>query len=131
MFGKTPHCVSLSSSDSLWSCLALALALLGIMLPVTGLPAWAQVQNLYLASGSSDEQEKEFPDEEGDGDSTDGYLDAHLVYRGSPRKSLPPRCIGWKSQLLVVTRDSACFHHAFHNDRDAAACSAARLPLRC
>src|SRR5690242_16931972 len=111
MSGRGTRCVSPWSPASLWSRLALALALLGIILPVTGLSASAQVQNRCFASGSSDEQENEFPGEREQGDSTDSDLEAHLMCRGSPRRSLAPRCTRWKSQLLVVAGASACFHN--------------------
>ena len=129
MFGKVPHRVSRSWPARRWSWLARALALVGMMLPVTGWQASAHLQNLCLAGGSSDESENEIPGEEGD--PTDGDLEAHLLSQGLTRASLRARLVEWTSELVVVTGDSACFPHALHNDRDAAACSAARLPLRC
>jgi hypothetical protein len=131
MFLPPPHRVSQAWPANRWLWLAPALALLGMLLPATGWQSAAQLQNLCLAGSSSDEGENEFPGEDEGGDSADGDLEAHLLFRRASRESLWPALAAETSELLVVTDDSACFPHALPSDRDAAACSAARLPLRC
>jgi hypothetical protein len=82
------------------------------------------LQNVCLAGGPSDEGENESSEEEGD-------LEAHLLPLGASRESLRPRLVKVTSELPTGTGDLARFHRALHSDRDAAACSAARLPMRC
>jgi hypothetical protein len=130
MLAKALHRIHLSWPASRRSRLATALALLAMILPATGCQASAQWHHLGLAGGSSEEGENEFPDEDEGGDSTDSDLEAHLLFRPSLRTSLL-RLVGGMSPSFVVTGGSACFHDVLDNDRDAAACSAARLPLRC
>jgi hypothetical protein len=114
-----------------WSWLAPALALMGMLLPVTGWSASAQLQNLWVAGNPSGDGENEFPGgDEGD-DADDGDLEAHLLYRRTPRESLPPGVDAGTSAPLWMDGDTACTPRALHSDRPAAACSAARLPLRC
>lgn len=122
MFAKALHQVSLSWPACRWSSLALALAIVGTTLPVTGWQVSAQLQNLGHVSGSCDEGQNEFP-----GEQQDGEHEASPQLQGPSRKPLRPRPVG----VLVVTGDSACFRHALQNDRDAADFSSARLPLRC
>lgn len=131
MFAKAPHIKTPSWPASRWSWLTRVLALAGIMVTVAGWQVSAQMQNFSLASGTFDERDSEFPGEDEEGNSIDDDLEAQLLPRRSPRASLRAGLAGWTSELLVVTRDSAGFRQALHNDRDAAARSAARLPLRC
>jgi hypothetical protein len=130
MLATVPRRISQSSRAGRSSWLAPALALLAMMVPATGCQASAHLQILGLAGSSSDEGETEFPGEDEGGDSTDSDLEAHLLFRPSPRTFLP-RLAGGMSPSFVVIGGSACFHDVLNHDRDAAACSAARLPLRC
>lgn len=130
MHAKVPHRVSLPARARRSSWLAPVLALLAMMLPATGCQASAQLQTLGLAGSPSDEGETEFPGEDEGGDSTDSDLEAHLLFRPTLRTSLP-RLVGGLPPSFVVTGGSSCCHDMLSNDRDAAACSAARLPLRC
>jgi hypothetical protein len=130
MHATVPHRISQSSRARRSSWLAPALALLAMMLPATGCQASAQLQNPGLAGSSSDEGETEFPGEDEGGDSTDSDIEAHLLFRPSLR-TLLPRVAGGMSPSFVVTVGTAGFRDVLNHDRDAAACSAARLPLRC
>lgn len=121
----------MSLPTGIWSWLARSLALAAIMLLATGWQASVQWQSLCLAGISSNEGGTEFPGEDEGGDSADGDLEVHLLFRRSLRESLPPGIVGGQSEPLVVTEDSARFSHALRTDRDAAACSTALLPLRC
>jgi hypothetical protein len=114
-----------------WSWLARALALIGILLPVTSWQASAQSQNRYCAGDSSDDRENEFPGEDEGGDSADGDLEAHLVFRRSARESLGAGLVRLTSERLVVAGESAGFAQAHRNDRAAAAGNAAPLHIRC
>jgi hypothetical protein len=102
-----------------------------MLLPVTGWQASAQLQNLCVAGSAADEGENEFPAEDEGGDSADGDLEAHLLFRRSLRESLPPGLVGEESQPLEVEGDAARVFRALPTDHCSAACSAARLPLRC
>jgi hypothetical protein len=113
----------------LW--LAPALAILGMLLPVTGLPASSQLQNLCAAGNPSDDGENEFPGDDEGGDADDGDLEAHTLYRRAPRESLPPAFDAGTSEPLAMVGDTGCTPRALHSNRPADACSAARIPLRC
>jgi hypothetical protein len=110
---------------SLW----LALALLGMFLPLTGWQASIQLQHLCAAGNSSDERGSEFPGEE-EGDPADGDLET-LLFRRSPRESLPGGVLGQTWLLLPVDGQEACSGRAVGRERDATLCSAALIPLRC
>lgn len=125
-----PHRIAKSWPAPRWSCLAPPLALLGMLLPMTGWQASAQLQNLGFAE-SSDAGENEFPGEDEGGDSADGDLEVHLLFRRSPRESFPPGALKGTCALLAVEGDKACSTRELHRERDAAVCSAARAPMRC
>jgi hypothetical protein len=131
MFRKIPHRISLSSRAGRWPWLARALALVGILLPVTSWQTAAQLQSRYCEGGSADDRENEFPGDNEEGDSTDGDFEAQLVFRRSPRESLRPGLVRSTSERLVVTGDSVCFAQAHRSDLAAAACTAAPLHMRC
>src|SRR5579863_2134798 len=115
--------------DCRW--LWLSLALLGILLPLTGWPAVGQLVCACAVGNSSDEREEEFPGEDEEGDSADSELEAHLLFRRSPRESRPCEMAGQASTFLPVESDRASRSRAVGRERDTAACSAAPLPLRC
>ena len=125
MVSKRPHRIDTAWPACRWSWLATGLALLGMLLPVSGWQVSAQFQSLCFAGNAADEGEDE------GGDSDDGDLEAHLLFRRSPRESLPPGLVGEASQPLNVGDDAPRGSHALHADRAAATLSAARLPLRC
>ena len=131
MFCNRPHRPGKSRAARRWSWLAPALAVLGMLLPVTGWPACTQLQSLCLAGNSSDDGEREFPADDEGQDSDDGDLEAHLFLRRSPRESLPPIVVAESIETLVKNRDARAFPCAARIERHAAACSAAPLVLRC
>ena len=114
-----------------WRWVPVWLALAGMLLPLTGWPASLQLQNLCAADGSSDERENEFPGENEEGDPADRDLETHLLYRRSPRESLSAVFAGQRSTILPVEGDRARCVRTAGSERNAAACSAAPLPLRC
>jgi hypothetical protein len=116
----------MSRLTSRWSWLAWALALVGMMLPLTGWQASAQSRNLCLAGSSSDKGENESPGEEDAGD-----IESQVLILGSSRESLRPRLVAGTFEVFVVTGNSACSRRALHNDPETAAPSAVRLSLRC
>jgi hypothetical protein len=131
MFSNPLHQLGKSSPARRWSWLAPALALVGTLLPMTGWQASAQWQNRGVAGNSSDDGENEFPGEDEGGDSSDGDLEANLPFRRSVRESLASALAGEPSAPLTGGSDQASMARAPHPGRPAAACSAARLPLRC
>ena len=131
MFSKRPGRAGESWPARRWSWVAPLLALAGMLLPLTGWQASAQLQSLGVAGSSADEGENEFPVEDEAGDSIDGDLEACLALRRSPRESLPPGFVAGTSGPLTAEGDEASLTRALRMEREAAACSAARLPLRC
>jgi hypothetical protein len=128
MSPSRPHRIAKSWPAPRWSWFPPALALLAMLLPMMGCQASAQLQSLRLAaSSSSEEGENEFP---GGDDSVEGDLEAHLLRR-SPREFLPPGIARGTCERLAADGHSASRVPALDRERDAAACSAARLPLRC
>ena len=114
-----------SSPARRWSWLAPTLALLGMILPVTGWQA-AQLQSCSAAGSSSDGGENEFPGENEESDWCDAGLEAHLLCRRWSRDGRSLRPAGTVTALDgKETTDTA------HCDGDAAARRRARLPLRC
>jgi|GEM_PF-5758618 len=114
-----------------WRWVPVWLALAGMLLPLTGWQASLQLQSLCAADGSSDERENEFPGENEEGDSADRDLETHLLYRRSPRENLSAVFAGQTSTMLPVDGHHARCVRAAGSERNAAACSAAPLPLRC
>lgn len=131
MIAKVPQHIRSSRRAGRWPWLARALALVGMLLPVTSWQASAQLQTRYCEGGSADDREHEFPSEDEEGDSADGDLEAHLVFRRSPRESLRSGLARSTPERLVAAGDSAGFARAVPNDRVAAAGSAAPLHMRC
>src|SRR6266436_910971 len=114
-----PHRSGKSWPAFRWSWLALAV--LGMLLPMTGWSAPAQLQNLCAAGNPSDDGENEFPGDDEGSDADDGDLDAHLLYRRTPRETLPLGVDAGTSEPLVVDGDTGCTARALHSDRPAAA----------
>jgi hypothetical protein len=102
-----------------------------MLLPVTGWPAPSQLQNLCTAENPSDDGENQFPGNDEGGDADDGDLEAHTLYRRAPRESLPPAFDAGTFEPLALDGDTGCSAGALGRNRDAATCSAARIPLRC
>jgi hypothetical protein len=121
------HNVAESWSAYCWSWLAL----IAMLLPLTGWQASAQSPNLGIAGRTSDEGENEFPGEDEGGDSANGDLEAHLLFRRQNREDLPPGTARETSAPLMAESDSAWFARAPGTDRVAAESSAAQLRLRC
>jgi hypothetical protein len=126
-----PHCSGKSGAARRWSWLPPVLALLSMLLPVTGWPASAQLQNLCIAANGSDDGENELPGDDEGSDADDGDMEAHLLIRRLARESLPPAAVAESIAKLAVEGETGCSSRFLHRVRKAAACSAARLPLRC
>jgi hypothetical protein len=107
------------------------MALLGMLLPLTGWSASAPLQNLCLAGNPSDDGENEFPGDDEGRDTDDGDLEAHLLFRRLPRESLTPAAAAGTIETLCVHGETGCSARSLRRDREAAAYSTARLPLRC
>jgi hypothetical protein len=114
-----------------WSWLAPALALAGMLLPMTGGQAAARLQILCFAGSSADEGENEFPGEDQEGDSAGGDLESHLPLRRLPRESFASGLGGELSAPLNDGSQQESLAGAFHQRRCAAASNAVRIPLRC
>lgn len=123
------HYFRIARPDSRW--LWLSLALLGMLLPLTGWPAVGGLQCAGPPGDSSDERENEFPGEDEESDSAESELETHLLFRRSPREFLACGIAGQTSTFLPVESNRTSRSHAIGRERDAAACSAAPLPLRC
>jgi len=112
----------------LW--LAPALALVGMLSAVTGWQTSMPLQNLFVAGGA-DNGENEFPGENEGGDTADGDLEVHLLFRRALRESFRPGIAGQKFQPMSGELDTASSFRALASGRSAASLGAARLPLRC
>ena len=131
MSSNAPHHAGKSWPARRWSWLASALALTGMLLPLTGWQVSVQWQNLCVAGSSTDERESQFPGEDEGGDSADSDLEAHLLFRRPARESFASALAREISAPLIEGSDRATTAGALDPRRAAAACSAARLPLRC
>ncbi|MGE5193465.1 MAG: hypothetical protein ACM3U2_13305 [Deltaproteobacteria bacterium] len=132
MVANFPHRVGFAWPATRWSWFAPALALLGMVLPVTGWQSSVPSQFFRLASDcASEDRESEYPGENDGDDSSDNDLEGHLLFRRSPREALPRLFAAGGSERLSAEGDTVCTARALHNERDAAALNAAPLPLRC
>src|SRR5215831_11382748 len=126
---KRPHYRHKQAPLFRW--LALVLALLGMLLPLTGWPAVAQLQNLMVMGNACDEGENELSDDDEGGDAHGSGLEAQLNLRRPQRASLACDADGATFEMLSLRGDSPRIARTFAGDRDAAAFSAAPFPLRC
>jgi len=101
-----------------------------MLLSSIGWQTLTQIQSREILAGSSDSRNEDGEDEDEDGDSVDGELEAHLLFRRSSRESRPTGA-GVVSVPMLSDGTEPRLAGAVPEEPNGAARSLLRLPLRC